>query len=310
MKQLDLAGQKFGKLTAVKPTGRRNRNGQVLWEAECECGNVCTAVGGDLARGKKKSCGCGAKNTPQKFTGKRFGKLLVLRKDESNHRRYAKWICQCDCGTVKSIAGCNLVSGGTTSCGCSRGKTLGRSDKRLGTLELVGKRFGRLIVLSKVGVVNHKSVWKCLCDCGNEVSVIGSKLLSGGTKSCGCYRTDRTKEANTRHGQSRTKLYKRWAGMVKRCTLETHSSYSYYGGRGIKVCDRWMSFENFLADMGPPPDKFLTIERIDNDGNYEPGNCRWATRAEQNLNKRPRKDMRIRADGKLVKIGGPNDTDE
>lgn len=299
MKQLDLAGQKFGKLTAIKPTGR-NRNGQVLWEAKCECGNVCTAVGGDLARGKKKSCGCGAKNIPQKFTGKRFGKLLVLRKDESNTSRYAKWICQCDCGTVKSIAGCNLVSGGTVSCGCSRAKTL----------ELEGRRFGRLTVLGKEGVVNSKLVWKCLCDCGNEVSVVGSRLINGHTNSCGCYRADRTKEANTKHGQSRTKLYQRWAGMIKRCTLRTHRAYKFYGGRGINVCDRWLSFENFLADMGPPPDNSMTIERIDNDGDYEPGNCRWATWAEQNLNKRPRKDMRIRADGKLVKIGGPNDTDE
>jgi hypothetical protein len=299
VRQLDLAGQKFGKLTAVKPTGR-NRSGQVLWEAECECGNVCTAVGSDLARGKKKSCGCGAKNIPQNFTGKRFGKLLVLRKDEANNRRYSKWICQCDCGTVKSVAGCNLVSGGTTSCGCSLGKAL----------ELDGKRFGRLTVISKEGVVNDRSVWKCLCDCGSEVSVIGSLLLRGSTNSCGCYRTDRTKEANTKHGQSMTKLYQRWAGMIKRCTLITHRSYSSYGGRGIKVCDRWMSFENFLADMGHPPDNSLTIERIDNDGDYEPSNCRWATKAEQNSNKRPRKDLRIRADGKLVKIGGPNDTAE
>lgn len=129
----------------------------------------------------------------------------------------------------------------------------------------------------------------CRCKCGKEALIPPTKLVNLGTTSCASCRAKRvhTKHGAAGSGENRTSEYKTWAGIKNRCSNSNDKSFKNYGGRGIKVCDRWLeSFENFLADMGPKPSPAHSIDRIDVDGNYEPSNCRWATRAEQSRNKR------------------------
>jgi hypothetical protein len=155
--------------------------------------------------------------------------------------------------------------------------------------DYTGQRFGRLTVVRMVGRVNRVAQWECLCDCGN-ITVATSGNLKAKTRSCGCLRKEVTSQSWTRHGhakvlEGRTPEYQSWTSMLARVRATTGRRFQDYGSRGITVCDRWLSFENFLADMGPRPDG-TSIDRIDNDGNYEPGNCRWATDSQQVSNRR------------------------
>lgn len=153
---------------------------------------------------------------------------------------------------------------------------------------LTGCRFGKLAVISFDGMIPSKtrrhSVWKCQCDCGKKTSIKSSSLINGHTSSCGCLQIEKA----TRHSLSKTPEYKAWVNMKNRCYDKGNRKYSDYGGRGIVVCETWKeSFLAFLADVGPRPSKNHSIDRFPNmNGNYEPGNVRWATDYEQNRNRR------------------------
>lgn len=152
---------------------------------------------------------------------------------------------------------------------------------------LMSRRFGRLLVVGGPAPRGNGVDWTCVCDCSAIKTVSGSNLRAGETLSCGCLNRELRAQRNTTHGASKSPEYNVWLAMRRRCRSESDVKYADYGGRGIKVCARWAeSFEKFLADMGPRPSAKHEIDRRDNDGNYEPGNCRWATRTQQNRNTR------------------------
>lgn len=151
-------------------------------------------------------------------------------------------------------------------------------------IDLVGRRFGRLVVLRYV----CQDLWLCRCRCGQTAVVRGGNLKSANTKSCGCWRRETMAARQTRHGQSRSPEYRAWQMLKDRCCNPGNPDYSRYGGRGIRVCDSWLhAFEQFRADVGPRPSRDRVLGRIDPDGHYEPGNVRWGTRSEQARTQRP-----------------------
>lgn len=164
-------------------------------------------------------------------------------------------------------------------------------------IDLRGKRFGRLTVrkIQRIPFAREVS-WLCECDCGRTKVILGGSLRSGYTTSCGCLHKEIASRKHLIHGHARKKLnspiYGSWCGMISRCTNPRNKQWDNYGGRGITVCRRWYKFKNFLADMGEAPPG-LSLDRINNDGNYEPGNCRWATAKQQANNRRLRKDAKL-----------------
>lgn len=200
------------------------------------------------------------------ISGERFGQLAVVAHAGTDTSGGSQWRCRCACGAELVTAARTLRSGMVKAC-----RTCALAER---SSDLMGQRFGMLLVLS-VARRRDGRAWRCRCDCGRETTVPTGKLSSGTTASCGC---------RGQHGMTGTPTWNSWAAMWERCTRAAHPAFPRYGGRGIAVCQQWKDFRNFLADMGERPDG-KTLDRFPNkDGNYEPGNCRWATPREQSLN--------------------------
>jgi hypothetical protein len=246
-----------------------------------------------------------SKATVHNLAGTVFGRLTVLRfvPDDTKNARF---LCRCSCGTEKLILVSALRSGSTVSCGCRQRDMYegmrGRKDAPArNRIDMMGMRFGRLVV-SGPGQPDsaRKMRWPCVCDCGATGTFDAYRLRKGHATSCGCRQAELRKLGpNYRHGQTRSPTWNVWAGMRKRCLDTNCKKYPIYGGRGITICDRWDSFENFLADMGERP-AGMTIERDDVNGNYGPNNCRWATLKEQANNRR--NNHRVEYEGRIFTI--------
>ena len=219
-------------------------------------------------------------NKIEDLKGKRFGKLLVIERDYGKSLKRPFWKCQCECGNFTIVSSAHLKKGDTKSCGC------------LKTHKLEGQKFGRWLVIERYKNKNSKynGFWKCQCECGNQSFVNSYNLLSGKSASCGCYQKEITIKRLTTHNMTDTRIYRIYNNIKMRCYNNKAKRYFDYGGRGIKVCEEWLgengfiNFYNWSMTNGYRDD--LTIDRIDNDGNYEPSNCRWVGIEQQSNNKR------------------------
>lgn len=211
------------------------------------------------------------------ITGLRSGRLVALKPYDRAHNGGYRWLCQCDCGKTTIVRADELKFGHTKSCGCSQEE---RWQSDIG-----GRRFGRLVAIRVFDQVFGTHRWLCQCDCGGQATPTIGALRSSRTQSCGCLRRE-PRIDNFIHGLNCSDpTYASWHDMHTRCTNPKSNSFKNYGERGIKICERWNNFMNFLADMGSRPERKV-LDRIDNDGNYEPSNCRWATYVESARNTR------------------------
>jgi hypothetical protein len=172
------------------------------------------------------------------------------------------------------------------------------ADPRL--IDMRDRRYGRLTVLYR-SAAPGKARWHCVCDCGGRTVALGEGLRSGNTRSCGCLRRDVAGRHLVTHGLSKRPEYSVWHAMKRRCYEPGYKAFHHYGGRGITVCDRWRDdFAAFFSDVGPRPTERHELDRINNDGHYEPGNVRWATKTQNNSNQRDNHLLTLHGETKTI----------
>ena len=210
--------------------------------------------------------------------------MLKCVKYVGSDKRGRKFLFKCDCDKEVEYTGTYVKNNYYKSCGCMKHNKNKDED-------ILNSKYHRLKPIKRVENIRRGKAFLCRCDCGKEKIVALSLLKRGTTKSCGCWNSEVQSnfmtEYSTKHNKANTPEYKVWKGMKERCYNANNKAYKNYGGRGIKVCERWNnSFDNFINDMGERPTKNHQIDRIDNDKNYNPENCKWVTRSENTLNKR------------------------
>lgn len=289
-------GKKYNLLTVIELAGKDKFNHPLL-KCRCDCGNECIKVATQVKNGIRKNCGKKCRLNSEDVSGQKFGKLTAIQYSHHEDGVGAMWDFKCDCGNIVTFSLSKVTSGYINSCGCLRKENARKAIFK----DLTGQKFNHLTVIRYIGRKNGRTMWHCLCDCGNEVDVDSSSLKSGNTTACGCRQSEGW-GSNKTHGMSGKRIYRIWMGIKNRCYYEKNKYYSNYGGRGIRVCDEWLeSFENFYKwaiENGYA--KNLTIDRIDNDGNYEPSNCRWVTRIEQMNNTRRNRMIEYNGERKSV----------
>jgi hypothetical protein len=231
--------------------------------------------------------------------GMRFGRLTVIRKARSG-RQGQHWECQCDCGNITQPLAGGLRRGTTKSCGCL-------AHSRI--INIIGKRFGRLTVIGRAGSNSRgQARWECQCDCGNITQTQGSSLRQGLTQSCGCLFRKQLAARNYRHGGTASPLYNCWKAMKNRCLDSNAAGFKNYGGRGITIAPEWIddfvAFRDYVnQNIGPRP-KGCTLDRIENNEGYFPGNIKWSTKSQQAHNSRQSRINKV-ADAVLLEYAKP-----
>lgn len=281
----DLTGKRFGMLTAIRYDISRSKESKAsIWEVKCDCGNTTYVTASNLTGGIATSCGCKrkmySKSQIKDEIGKTYGDITVIKMniDETHKYGTVMFDCLCSCGNMTTVRGSELRNGTIKTCGkCPK------------ILDLTGQTYGRLYV-EELDRMDEKdgAIWKCTCTCGNIVYVPTKYLRSGVKRSCGCLQRDELKSRG-KLGIYYNELKSKYNGIISRCTNPNDTAYKDYGGRGIKVCDRWLGedgLKNFYYDMIDGFEPGLTVDRINVNGNYSPENCRWLDRKGQQYNKR------------------------
>lgn len=278
----DLIGKRHEKITIVKMLEERKLDSkgkkQVQWVALCDCGSERVVTSKQFNAKEISSCGCWSKPRNRfNLKGKRFEKLVVLKEEGRNTGGEVMWLIQCECGNTITRSTSDWNRQSSISCGCIRRQT--------SRMNLIGQTFGKLTVIEESGRgKRNETLWKCSCECGGTISdAVTSELNRGSRTHCGCV----YQGSSGSQGRSKSPEYQTWSAMLRRCNNPSDQAYPNYGGRGIIVCKEWeSSFDQFIRDMGERTSPEHSLDRIDNNGNYEPDNCRWTNNNIQSRNTR------------------------